>query len=255
MILRYVLLGLVQGVTEWLPVSSSGHLVFLQHFFGISMPVFLDALLHFASMLVILVVFWKDVKSILLSLFVEQYKPYRKYLLFILVGSLPIVVLGLLLRHRIEAMFTGFGFLAYTFTFTGFVLLMSRFRVFKFAKLTLPLALVIGFAQAIALVPGISRSGMTLATCLLLGINKRDALRFSFLLALPALFGAFVLQLPGIASVELGAAFVGFITAFVFGIVALRLLLRVFLLGKLHYFALWCFLMAILVGLSVSTGI
>jgi undecaprenyl-diphosphatase len=246
--LKHALLGLAQGVTEWLPVSSSGHLVFLQHFMKIGSPVFFDALVHLASILVVLAVFWKDILAIIMSLFDKRFSKYRKYWLLIPIGTVPAVIAGLAFKHQIEALFSGFGFLALAFLFTGIVLLLSRLRFVKGLTLSPAAAFAIGIAQAIALVPGVSRSGMTLSVALMLGINRKEAGRFAFLLAIPAIAGAFLLQIAeGVpVTLEAGGAIVGFIAAFLAGLFSLKLLLRVLKSGKLHYFSIWCFLMALL---------
>ncbi len=239
-------MGAVQGVTEWFPVSSSGHLVFFQHILDINPGVAFSALVHFASFLVILAVFWKDILRLAMSPFLPHLKKSRQLLLALIVGSIPAAFFGLLFKNQIEALFSGFAQLAWAFIFTGIVLLLSRSRLFKGIKMSIPVALAIGFAQAIALVPGISRSGMTISVALILGIARKDAARFSFLLALPALLGAFLLEAPKLLQIgSLLGAFLGFVAAMVVGFVSLRLLMRN--IQRIHWFSIWCFVMAILV--------
>ncbi len=243
---KYLVLGAVQGVTEWFPVSSSGHLVFFQHILDINPGVAFSALVHFASFLVILAVFWKDILRLAMSPFLPHLKKSRQLLLALIVGSIPAAFFGLLFKNQIEALFSGFAQLAWAFIFTGIVLLLSRSRLFKGIKMSIPVALAIGFAQAIALVPGISRSGMTISVALILGIARKDAARFSFLLALPALLGAFLLEAPKLLQIgSLLGAFLGFVAAMVVGFVSLRLLMRN--IQRIHWFSIWCFVMAILV--------
>jgi len=243
---KYLLLGAVQGATEWFPVSSSGHLVFFQHVLDINAGVAFSALVHFASFLVILAVFWKDILRLAMSPFVPHLRKTRQLLLALIVGSIPAAFFGLLFRNQIEALFSGFAQLAWAFIFTGIILLLSRLRLFKEIKMSIPVALAIGFAQAIALVPGVSRSGMTISIALLIGLARKDAARFSFLLALPALLGAFLLEAPNLlqTSSPLGA-FLGFIFALMVGFVSLKLLMRI--IQQIHWFSIWCFVMAFLV--------
>ncbi len=245
---EYIILGIIQGITEWFPVSSSGHLVFLQNFLIIDNPIFFDILVHFASLLVILAVFWKDIFAILKSPFNEKFKDYRKYWGLIPIGTMPAVIVGFAFQDQIESLFTGFTFLSFTFLFTGIVLLLSKYRAFKDLKLSPPVAFGIGVAQALALAPGISRSGMTICVALILGLSNKEAGRFAFLLAIPAIGGAFLLQLLKVdfLTINLVGSALGFFAAFVVGIVSLKLLLGILNRGKMHYFAVWLFFMAVL---------
>jgi undecaprenyl-diphosphatase len=244
---KYLALGAVQGVTEWLPVSSSGHLVFLQHFWAINEHVAFDALVHFASLLVVAVVFWKDIAKLLLCPFFSGLSEHRRLLGMLAIGSVPIAVCGLVFSTQIRGLFGGFSFLAYTFLLTSILLLLSRVRVFRNIELNPSVAFAIGIAQALALLPGVSRSGATLSIGLMLGLRKKEAARFAFLLAVPALFGAFALEAPkAILHFEIGFA-IGFLAAFVVGVCTLRFLLGVIQKGRLHNFALWTAIMSGLV--------
>ena len=177
-------------------------------------------------------------------------KPEWKYLLYLILGTIPIAIFGFFFRNQVELLFSNSAYLQYAFLFTALMLMLSKYKLAD-NRLDWISALIIGVFQALALIPGISRSGMTLTIALIIGLRRKEAAKFSFFLALPALFGAFILELPKVAAVPLGGAIVGFLAAFCVGFVSLKLLLRVIQSKKLHYFAPWAVLMAILVSLLI----
>ena len=233
-----VLLGVVQGITEWLPISSDGHLVLAQNLLGIEEPVPFDALLHVATLLAVLVVFRRDVAAMARAVFTRDAWTDRAHprnadarlALAVVVGTIPIVIAGFLLRDAVEESYgslriAAFGFLANAAILASTAFARPRLGVMPPGPWR---ALAIGVAQVFALLPGLSRSGSTMAAGMHAGLARPDAARVSFLLAIPALAGAGVLQsprLPGL--VELGwlPVALGFATAFLVGYAAIRGLL------------------------------
>lgn len=241
-LLKVGLLALIQGVTEFLPVSSSGHLVVAQHFLGWTLDnVLLDATLHLGTAAAIFLVFRKDIRALVEGLFARDAARKRaslRYAGFLVLGSVPAAAAGLAFKDFFERMFLEPRWAGGFFLVTAAFLFASSLRKRPGGALDAPKTIVVGLAQALAILPGVSRSGTTIATALLAGIERREAGRFSFLLGLPAILGAAVLELPGapassIPPVLLAAAFAA---SFAVGIVALRLLLSFVERGRLHVF-------------------
>jgi len=252
-----IILGLVQGLAEFLPVSSSGHLVLLQNIFGISGNVLLfDVVLHLGTLGALFIVLWKDVVDILRRLI-------RPLTLMLILATLPTVVMTLLLGDAIDHIFTG-AFLGWGFLITAIVLWLSdRIRVRR------PLcnmddvkwyqALLVGLAQAAAVLPGVSRSGSTITGSLAAGLDRDKATRFSFLMGIPAILGSLVYQVKDIAEVGLAAsmdgigwpaAIIGMIVALAVGIVAIKWMMKLVQKAKLRYFAIYVAVLGILVLLD-----
>lgn len=236
--LEAVVLGAVQGVTEWLPISSDGHLVLAQHLLGVEDPVAFDALLHVATLLAVLVVFRRDVVAMAAAVFtpaawsdpLHPRNPDARLALAVVVGTVPIVIVGFLLRETVEASYGSLRIAAIGFLLNAVILATTAFARPRAGVMppTWWRALAVGAAQVLALMPGLSRSGSTMASAMHTGLGRPDAARFSFLLAIPALAGAGVLQSPKLAGLgEDGwlPAVLGFATAFGVGYAAIRGLL------------------------------
>ncbi len=190
-----ILLGLVQGLTEFLPVSSSGHLVLAQAILGIrSEGILMEVLLHVATALVVLGFYREKAIDLLRPRFDDERNRYR---LAIIVGLLPTAFVGLFLKDRIEELFERPGPTLAALAFTGIFLLLTRLAPPRERRITLGIALIIGLAQAVAIMPGISRSGATIACALFLGVRRREGAEFSFLLSVPAILGAALLDGEG----------------------------------------------------------
>ena len=249
-ILQAIILGIVQGITEWLPISSSGHLVIMQHLFNITPPLLFDVMLHFGTLIVIFLVFWQDIKKIALSLFNKKYKNYRKILYFIIIGSIPIALVGYFLHDSIESLFTNIRAVAIALIFTGALLYLSELKKEKKRKLTLLDSILVGIMQAVALVPGVSRSGSTISTALILGVKRIEAARFSYLLVIPAIIGATVYEITNISQVTNTIhMIIGTIVAIVVGYFSLRWLLKLIQKKKFSYFSYYCWALAVIVFL------
>ncbi len=266
-----IILGVVQGLTEFLPVSSSGHLVLGQIFFGMthSQLVF-DISVHMGTLLAVLVVYISDIMAILKSVFrfflkAVAFKPIvpmfkedenLKMAGWIVVGSVPTAVIGLILKQFEHVLFTSELLVGCMLIVTGTILWISRSYYFNDNKrnsLNIKRSLWIGIAQGIAVIPGISRSGSTIAAGMFLGLERDNAAKFSFLLLIPAIFGAQSLSIKDmivngivIDSVTIYATIASFIT----GLIALKILLRLVHSGRFHLFAPYCWFLGILVILS-----
>ena len=261
--LKIIILALVQGLAEFLPISSSGHLSLINHFFPKTpADFFLAVFLHGGTLLATIVYFWSDILKIFAGLRLRSKKGIesRKYLMAIIVGSIPIGILGLFLEKRAEDIFISLSLLAVMFLITGLALAIVSLNL-SFSPTHLPIgerlgegkkgegsltlfrALGIGCAQLVAVLPGISRSGSTISAGIISGLSRQEAFRFSFLLSLPAVAGAFLIE--GIKALKVGIAVplpqiaIGFMLSFVFGLLALHLLRRLVLAGRLVWFSVY----------------
>ncbi len=241
-----IILGIVQGITEWLPVSSSGHLAIIQNLFKLQGTVTFDVILHLATLSVIFIVFWKDILEILKAIFTLNFKSkYGKLAIFILLGSVPIALVGFFLRTFITQLFYNLLAVGLALLFTGTFLFISEKWVGK-KELKWWHSILIGVAQAIAVIPGVSRSGSTISSSLLLKINKEEAIKFSFLLSIPAILGAALLELPQMHSSNWFPMIIGAFCAGAVGYFALKYLITVIKEGKFHLFSYYCWIMGII---------
>ena len=253
------ILGMVQGLTEFLPVSSSGHIQLGAYFFNIdtSENLIFTVIVHGATVLSTIIVFRKEIVKIVQGLLKFEYNEETKFFFFILVSMIPVGIVGVFFKSEVEALFDGkIIFVASMLMVTGFLLAATSFikPTSKTGELNYTKSFIIGLAQAFAVIPGISRSGATIATGLIAGVEKEQATRFSFLMVIPPILGASLLQVfdiienPSITGNTSGIALVvGFITALVFGILACRWMITIVKKGKLIYFATYCFIIATLV--------
>jgi undecaprenyl-diphosphatase len=254
--IQALILGAVQGLTEFLPVSSSGHLVLFQRLFGLKEGVLVfDIAVHLSTLLAVIAVFWKDILGIFK-------KPLGKLTWLIVVGTIPAVVFGLAFKHFIERLFETGKTLGLEFIATGVILWLAEAIVSKNKKLeetSASDAICIGTAQAVAILPAVSRSGLTIAGALFRGLNREFAAKFSFLLSIPAILGAAVLDIPdatkmlkssGTIGVSLLPLILGMAAALVFGWIAIRWMLRVLSKGSLRGFAVYVFSIGLLVLLE-----
>ncbi len=258
-ILESFILGLVQGLTEYLPVSSSGHLQIAKELLGVELTdnIAFDVILHFATVLSTIVVLWPAVKSLLGGFFSFRKGPEMTYALKIIVSMIPVGIVGLLLKDDINALLAS----DYVMVVVGAMLLLTALLLL-FAHYAKPRnkqtvswgdAMIIGASQAVATMPGLSRSGTTIATGLILGNRREVVAEFSFLMVILPIVGESMLDLlsGNLASVGVGMLplVVGFATAFVSGCLACKFMLSIVNRGRLVWFALYC----LVVGL-VSIG-
>ncbi len=263
-----LILGLLQGLTEFLPVSSSGHLVLGQEVLGVLLAdnITFEVFVHFGTLFSILAIFWRDVWQIFSSLFVGVKNPgsipsllreneHFKLAALIVVGSIPAAIIGLSFKPYVERAFSDVNLVGVMLMFTGLVLFLTRLSRPKPDKMVgWGTAIFIGFAQAIAIMPGISRAGMTISAGLFSGVAREQAARYSFLLALPAIFGATLLETFEIGSQPLETQFIivliiGTIAAFIAGYVAIKTIFVVLKKDKFSYFSFYCLAVGLIVVL------
>lgn len=263
-----IILGLIQGVTEFIPVSSSGHLVVFQHLFGLKEPqLLLDVMLHLGTLIAVLIVFRRDLAALIHSGITviktgktEPGDQSLRLIGLIILASVPVGIIGLLLKHYIESVFATPMLVGIAFIVTGLILWISQFAK-QAGKNTGDTswfdALLIGCGQALAIIPGISRSGTTITIALLLGIDRHLAAKFSFLMAIPAIIGAAFLQwrdAPPLNADLWPAIILGTIIATISGCIALKILIRLVTQGNFAVFAYYCWGVGIMTTLFAFYG-
>ncbi len=247
--IQAILLGIVQGLTEFLPVSSSGHLQIAKAILGVEIEENLtfDVVLHAATVLSTITVLWREIWKLLCGLFSRKFTPEQAYVLKIVVSMIPIGIVGICFKEQINALLEApwiLGFVGAMLLLTAALLAFAYYaRPREKEEISYRDALLIGAAQAVAALPGLSRSGSTIATGLLLGNRKSAVAQFSFLMVLAPILGEMLLELAagelttGIGTLPMTA---GFIAAFVTGCIACKFMIEVVKRGKLIWFALYC---------------
>ncbi|HUW31498.1 MAG TPA: undecaprenyl-diphosphate phosphatase [Planctomycetota bacterium] len=241
-ILEAILLGIIQGLTEFLPISSSGHLAVVERLLGQDVPLAFDVLLHFASLAAVVIVLWGDLWSLLTT--------RRRLILPLIIGTIPAGLAGVLLGDRLENAKHDMLVVGCCFIVTGVALAVgerlarSRTAARSLTGIGLVDALIVGLAQAVALLPGVSRSGMTISAGRMRGVSREDCVRFSFLLAVPVIAGAGVLEAPkmlkmagGVGAASLAAGAVAGLAA---SILAIKLLLGIVRRASVGVFSYYC---------------
>lgn len=245
MILQAIILGIVQGLTEFLPISSSGHLALLERVFQVSEPVTIAAFLHMGTLLATVAYFFKPLVTLLRGVIKGDQKK-RAYLFSIIIGSIPIVIAGFLLRASVDRIFHDPQRIALLIGMTGVILLVTAVIKKGEGRPTPLSGLLIGIAQMFALLPGISRSGMTIATGLYAKIKPEEAFTFSFLLSLPAVFGANIIEMRTLTSLgDCPSIIIGVVCSFISGIIALKILRRT-VHKYFHLFGIYCLIISII---------
>lgn len=263
--LKAIIIGIVQGFTEFLPVSSSGHIVLFQQILGLDLQtqdnLLLLILLHLATALSTIVVYRRDIVSIAHNLSTNSKEFARNYLLYIVVSMLPAVFVGLYLKQIMESLVMNLHVVAVSLMLTALLLLLAEWlnkRNKGNTDINLISSIVMGFSQALAaLLPGLSRSGSTIATALLRGTDKEKATQFSFLMVLPLILGASAKMALEMISHPQGEHIhlnyllltVSFTAAFLSGLIACRWMVRIVKNAKLYYFSIYCG--AVSVGLLI----
>lgn len=264
-IFQAIVLGIIQGLTEFLPVSSSGHVELGTVLFDLQPHdhlLFLT-IIHGATSLSTIVVYWKDIGQILNGLLQFKYNEELKFTLKILLSTIPVLILGVFFSKEIEAFFGGRTiFIGLMLLITSLLLTFAYFKGNTTGKIGYPKAFLIGIAQAIAVIPGISRSGATISTSLLLNVDRERATRFSFLMVLIPILGAMFLNVldmienPNLSrGVSVMALVAGFLAAFITGVLACKWMIRIVKKGKLIYFAIYCFILGLLsITITILNG-
>lgn len=248
-IIESIVLGLIQGLTEFLPVSSSGHLELAKTILGdASVPqesLTFTVVLHFATALSTLVIFRKEVLEILKGLFQFKWNKQTQFSLKIIASMIPAVCIGLLFEEQLEAFFGGKILLVGTMLLVTAILLLLADKAKNTTKnVSFSNAVLIGISQAIAMLPGISRSGATISTSVLLGVDRSKAARFSFLMVVPLIIGKVAKDLMSgninFSSSEAAPLAAGFLAAFFSGLLACTWMIALVKKSKLSYFAIYC---------------
>ncbi len=273
-ILEAIVLGILQGLTEFLPVSSSGHLVLMQHFLGIKeSQVFFDVMLHFGTLGAVIIVYHQLIGALVRTSFLALVQgdfyqhplstigktPHLRLIWFLLLGSIPTGLIAVLFKDSLEAIFGKPIVVACMLIITGIILQLSRLGQ-KRPRAEAPLRAwhtpLIGIAQGLAITPGISRSGSTISISLLLGLSPQVAAQYSFLLSIPAILGAVIIKLKDVGEITIAPAVIvaGTLTSFIVGYIALRLLLAMLNRGKFSIFSYYCFALGIVAAMSISLG-
>ena len=244
-----LILALIQGLTEWLPVSSSGHLVIMEKILGLNLPLIYNITLHIGTVIVVLTFFREDVIRIIKAVIKLNFKcDEGKMAIFIIIGSIPIAISGFIFYDFFKSLFSNLLAVGVALLITGFVLFFSD-RKIGFEKMDIFDSLVIGLAQAFTIIPGISRSGLTVSTALMRKIDKATAFRFSFLLSIPAILGATLNEVQefSLINVDIILLFLGIITSMIVGYVSLIFLRKLVLNEKIHLFAYYCWTIGIVI--------
>lgn len=264
--LEALILGIIQGLTEFLPVSSSGHLEIGKALFNIEPSgknLIFTVAVHGATVLSTIVVFWKDIVSLIKGLF--RFSDYKKkpctfntetsYILKICISMIPVFIVGIFFKDYVEALFgSGLLIVGIMLLVTASLLSLSHFLASGKHKIRNKDAFIIGIAQAIAVLPGLSRSGATISTGLLLGVKKESIAKFSFLMVLVPILGENILSLLSgeftNSGIDILPLAVGFIAAFVSGLIACKFMINIVKKGKLIYFAIYCAIVGTIVIIS-----
>lgn len=261
-LIKYILLGIIQGITEPLPISSSGHIFIIKQLFNTNMfnDLNFEIFVNFASFIAILIIFWKDVIKLIDGFFKylfkknKQYYNEFKYCMLIIIGSIPVGILGILFKDEIETTLSKTWIVGIMFIITGICLLLVK--NIKGNKddygITYKDAIIIGLIQGLALFPGLSRSGMVLAGCLLCKLNREASLKYTFMLYFPVSAATMILGVKDVIETGLSSSlllyyFVGMIFSFIFTYLFYKVLSNIVKKGKLYKFSIYLFIVGIFV--------
>jgi undecaprenyl-diphosphatase len=256
-LIKAVILGIVQGATEFLPVSSSGHLVLGSHILGFQQQgIVFEVLVHLGTLTSVVVVFRKELSMMARVPFLwmqnkldDEGRHYLLWDLYVAVATIPAVIVGLLYKEQVERMFTSVAIVCFMLIITGLMMISARFLTDRGRPVNGPRAFLMGCGQAFAIIPGVSRSGTTIFTGMLLGINRETAARFSFIMSIPAILGAAVMNIgeiiarpPTAEAMMVYAA--GTAAAALTGYLAIIALLDIIRKNRLQWFGYYCLAVA-----------
>ncbi len=250
-----IILGLIQGLTEFLPVSSSGHLELMKAILGDeSLPeesLTFTVILHFATALSTMVIFRKEIAEIIKGLFQFKWNEETQFSLKIIASMIPAALIGFMFEDKLESFFGGQILLVgFMLIVTALLLLFADKAKNTDKNVSFGSAMIIGVSQAIAMLPGISRSGATISTAVLLGIDRTKAAKFSFLMVVPLIFGKVAKDILGggisFESSQIGIFTIGFLAAFISGLVACTWMISLVKRSKLSYFSIYCAIVGVI---------
>ena len=244
-----IILGIIQGLTEFLPISSSGHLVIGQYVLDIKLEGNgFEIVTHLGTLVSVLCIFWKEILSLILDI---TDKNNRKYIFYLILGTIPAIVIGFGAKTYFSGLFESVQLVSIALMVTGLILFFSKKVKNNSLQIDAKKAFLIGITQAIAIVPGISRSGITICTALALGMSGKNAAKFSFLLAIPAISGAGLLLVldpqSDITFIPLTSLIMAFMSSFIVGYICLKWLLSLLESGKFYFFGYYCFMIGLIV--------
>ncbi|MDO5847949.1 MAG: undecaprenyl-diphosphate phosphatase [Methanobrevibacter sp.] len=269
-ILSAIIIGIVQGLTEFLPISSSAHLIFVQKALGVESNLAFDTFLHLGSLIAVLLFFYADIYKMIKAWWLSigdllqgrfregiYEDPYKRLAWYVILASVPVGIVGILFEDQVDALFGGALYVPAFFLFvTGTILYLSQ-RMDKgdidFANISAKESLFMGLGQACAVLPGLSRSGTTIAAGLVLGLNKEFAAKFSFILSIPAIVGAVIFQIKDIGAAmdaNVAAILLGFFAAFIAGYIAIKCVLELIEKRSLDIFSYYCWVIGIIIFLG-----
>jgi undecaprenyl-diphosphatase len=243
-LVQSIILSVIQGITEWFPISSSGHLALVQNYFGFQNISF-DVFLHLASIFAVMIIFWKDI----LKLFDLRKKENFRYIYLIIIATIPAGIIGYLFKETIGGFFSSMIYLGIFFMISGILVYSTKFSREKKENINFLDSVFIGIFQAIAILPGISRSGATISSSMHRGIKKEEAVKFSFLMAIPVVLGASFLELKNlnVSGVSYFVLILSFFITLIVSLVAIKTLMRIIKSDKFYLFGIYNFLLGVLV--------
>jgi undecaprenyl-diphosphatase len=261
-LLKTIILGLIQGLAEWLPISSTAHLKIAEHFLGLTATPLFNITLHVGTLIVVVFYFRKEVKGILTSLAHWNFKSEHGQLIpLIASATIPTGIIGLLYAIFLEKTFQTILIIGVTFLVGATILYTSKIGKENKDTITYTVALIMGAAQGFAIFPGLSRSGVTISTALLLGLKREKAFKFSFLLSIPAIIGDLAVEIyiqhGQVAAQEIGPVelLIGIVVAMIAGYIAIKLVSKTVASKMFHYFAIYTWLLGItLIILALSSS-
>ena len=242
-LIQAIILSIVQGITEWIPVSSSGHLILFQKFLGIQdsqTPYYV--FLHLASVFAVIVFFWKDI----LNIFKNK---NLNYLLLIVIAIIPAGIIGLVFMKEIENLFSSSFYLGLFFIFSGVIVYLTKFSIPRKEKISFFDSLLIGIFQVLAVFPSVSRSGMTISSGLFVGLTKKQSIKFSFLMLIPIILGASLVKADELVLSEISyfLLILSFIITFLVSLVTIKLLIKVIESDNFYLFGVYNIVLGIVV--------
>ncbi len=259
-LIKSIILGIIQGLTEFLPVSSSGHLVIFQKLLKFNDPgVLFEVAVHLGTLVAVLIYFRKDIWKILRSIFIwgkntsEEMKNAHGLLLYLIIASIITAIIGFTFKDTLESFFEDTFLVGCMLLVTGVVLFISdKIKNTDKTKMSISSSIIVGLAQSVAIIPGISRSGATITTGIFTGRTRDLATRFSFLLSIPAIIGAAVLKLKDLeTAMSVNGAAIDFIAggiaAAIVGYFAIAVLIKMIKKAKLFYFSIYCWIIGIII--------
>ena len=254
--LESIILGIVQGLTEFLPISSSGHIEISKVLLGNNLSnkesLLFTIVLHSATAFSTMFYFRKDLSNIFSGLFKKNYNNSHNFSILIIISMIPAVLVGLLLENKINSLFDGNLILVGSMLYiTAILLFISDYLKLKQKEINFKNSFLIGLAQAIAILPGISRSGTTIAFAIIIGVDREKAARFSFIMVIPIIFGSMIKSLLdndiSFENFDPISLFLGFISAFITGLFACRWMILLVKKSKLYFFSIYCLIIGSLI--------